>query len=86
MPSTTRRVAVIAIASVFSLMSLSGDVLAKSARSKSRAAPAAIAILQSSGAGSYYNPSSSGNIYAPRPVSRGNVIYNTAGWGDVGAR
>ncbi len=90
MPSITRRrVAAVAIASMVSLMSLSADASAKSSHSKSRAAPAAAAsgVPQGAGVGSYYQPQGS-NIppYAYRPASRGNVIDNTAGWGDVGAR
>jgi hypothetical protein len=89
MPSTARRLVAavaIAIASTLALISLSADAVAKSSRSKSRAA-AASTVQQSSGAGSYYQPQGS-NIppYVYRPASRGNVIDNTAGWGDVGAR
>jgi hypothetical protein len=89
MPSIShRRVAAVAIVSTLALIALSADAVAKSSRSKSRAAAAGVVQPGSSpGAGSYYYPQGS-NIppYTYRPASRGNVIDNTAGWGDVGAR
>jgi hypothetical protein len=89
MPSIShRRVAAVAIVSTLALVALSADAVAKSSRSKSRAAAASVVQPGSSpGAGSYYYPQGS-NIppYTYRPASRGNVIDNTAGWGDVGAR
>ena len=89
MPSTThRRVAAIAIASMLALISLSADALAKTSHSRSRAASAAAsAAAQSAPAGGSYDPH--GRSIPPYPtglVGRGNVLDNTAGWGDVGAR
>jgi len=89
MPSTPRRrFAAAAIASIFALTALSADAFAKSSHSRSRAAATAAtsAAVQSAPAtNSYYPGGSDRNIYS-RLNSRGNVIDNTAGWGDVGAR
>jgi hypothetical protein len=91
MPSTPhRRLGAVAIASMLALTALSTDAFAKSSHSRSRAATAAAARAasaapQGAGAGSYYYPPvGDRNIYS-RPISRGNVIDNTAGWGNVGA-
>jgi hypothetical protein len=87
MPSIThRRVAAVAIVSTLALITLSADAFAKSSRSRATAAAATVAV-QGSGASSYSHPS--GRAIPPYPTgltSRGNVIDNTAGWGDVGAR
>jgi hypothetical protein len=89
MPSTShRRVAAVMIASMLTLGLVPAAAFAKSSHSRSRAAAAAAttAVQQGTSAGSYYYPSASDrNIYS-RLNSRGNVIDNTAGWGDVGAR
>ena len=92
MPSIShRRVAVLAfvlaIVSTLALIAFSADASAKSSRSRSRPAAAATsAAVQSAPTGGYYTPPAGDrNIYS-RLNSRGNVIDNTAGWGDVGAR
>jgi hypothetical protein len=88
MPSTShRRVAAVMIASMLALGLAPAAAFAKSSHSRSRAATAATtAVQQGTSAGSYsYPPAGDRNIYS-RLNSRGNVIDNTAGWGDVGAR
>ncbi len=85
MPSITHcRVAAVAVVSTLALIALSADAFAKSRHPRPRAAPAA-SVLQGTGATTYPQYGGGTNIYS-RPVSRGNVIDNTAGWGDVGAR
>ncbi len=88
MPSITQyRVAAVAIASVLALSMFSADALAKSSHSRYRAAVMAGRVPPNLGAGPYYAPYAGDmSAYASRPFSRGNVIDNTAGWGDVGAR
>ncbi len=83
-----RRVAVVAIASMFALLA-SSATFAKSSHSRARAAAAAAAsaAVQSSPVGGYYYPQ--GRSIPPYPTGlagRGNILDNTAGWGDVGAR
>ena len=85
MPSTPhRRIAAVAIASMLALTALSADAFAKSSHSRSRAAAASAAVHAP--ATNYYYPSGNDRSIYSRLNSRGNVIDNTAGWGDVGAR
>jgi hypothetical protein len=95
MPSIKRRrVTAVAVVSLLASISLSMEAAAKSksTHSRSRAAPVS-RPLQSSGVVGYQSgitmpasipPAGDRNIYS-RPISRGNVIDNTAGGGNVGA-
>lgn len=84
MPSVThRRVAVVAIMSMVSLLALSADASAKSSRAKSRGAAMGQA-MQAAGAAGYMSGGVPTYTYVPPPG--GGVLDNTAGWGNVGAR
>jgi hypothetical protein len=87
--TTHRRVAAAAIASMLALSALAADAFARSSHSRAREAAAATAAsgaLQSPGAGSYYHPRCRIPPCPSGIEGRGNVLDNTAGWGDVGAR
>ena len=84
MPSVThRRVAAVALVSIVSLVALSADAKSRKMSHPTPTAAAMSGVVQNSNPGTFsYGLVTGGSIHQ---TSRGVVLDNTAGWGNVGA-